>query len=121
MIRRPPRSTRTDTLFPDATLFRSHRLAGGDDLAAQFHVLLRVEAGLAGAGLAGLHDPVEMQVGELGAGDQRGHLLLLNHLPVDELLDVRMVDVADPHLRSEESRVGKECVSTCRSRWSTNT
>src|SRR3546814_16222474 len=23
MIRRPPRSTRTDTLFPDATLFRS--------------------------------------------------------------------------------------------------
>src|SRR3546814_8273296 len=28
MIRRPPRSTRTDTLFPDTTLFRSHQLAG---------------------------------------------------------------------------------------------
>src|SRR3546814_17191942 len=34
MIRRPPRSTRTDTLFPSTTLFRSadvadrHRLAG---------------------------------------------------------------------------------------------
>src|SRR3546814_6919683 len=27
MIRRPPRSTRTDTLFPDTTLFRS--VAGG--------------------------------------------------------------------------------------------
>src|SRR3546814_18755585 len=27
MIRRPPRSTRTDTLFPDATLFRSGRIA----------------------------------------------------------------------------------------------
>src|SRR3546814_21151614 len=25
MIRRPPRSTRTDTLFPDTTLFRSFR------------------------------------------------------------------------------------------------
>src|SRR3546814_17289677 len=25
MIRPPPRSTRTDTLFPDTTLFRSHR------------------------------------------------------------------------------------------------
>src|SRR3546814_3858529 len=25
MIRRPPRSTRTDTLFPDTTLFRSNR------------------------------------------------------------------------------------------------
>src|SRR3546814_18307053 len=34
MIRRPPRSTRTDTLFPYTTLFRSHRGrlggAGGD-------------------------------------------------------------------------------------------
>src|SRR3546814_4919002 len=31
MIRRPPRSTRTDTLFPYTTLFRSgdHREAGG--------------------------------------------------------------------------------------------
>src|SRR3546814_18385748 len=28
MIRRPPRATRTDTLFPDTTLFRS-----GDDVA----------------------------------------------------------------------------------------
>src|SRR3546814_17541933 len=30
MIRRPPRSTRTDTLFPDPTLFRSQ----GDRIAA---------------------------------------------------------------------------------------
>src|SRR3546814_5848757 len=29
MIRRPPRSTRTDTLFPYTTLFRSHILATG--------------------------------------------------------------------------------------------
>src|SRR3546814_10332594 len=28
MIRRPPRSTRTDTLFPSTTLFRSGRPAG---------------------------------------------------------------------------------------------
>src|SRR3546814_20255690 len=28
MIRRPPRSTRTDTLFPYTTLFRSKRLRG---------------------------------------------------------------------------------------------
>src|SRR3546814_15714600 len=31
MIRRPPRSTRTDTLFPYTTLFRSMVLAGGFD------------------------------------------------------------------------------------------
>src|SRR3546814_11654246 len=29
MIRRPPRSTRTDTLFPYTTLFRSLHLGGG--------------------------------------------------------------------------------------------
>src|SRR3546814_9447858 len=31
MIRRPPRSTRTDTLFPYTTLFRSHSEIGADD------------------------------------------------------------------------------------------
>src|SRR3546814_8680992 len=30
MIRRPPRSTRTDTLFPYTTLFRSQRLTQAD-------------------------------------------------------------------------------------------
>src|SRR3546814_7557928 len=29
MIRRPPRSTRTDTLFPDTTRFRSQAVAAG--------------------------------------------------------------------------------------------
>src|SRR3546814_5327119 len=38
MIRRPPRSTRTDTLFPYTTLFRSHatgdaRIDGGASIA----------------------------------------------------------------------------------------
>src|SRR3546814_5963145 len=31
---------------------------------------------------------------------------------------VALDKVADPKLRSEERRVGKECSSTCRSRWS---
>src|SRR3546814_6754279 len=31
MIRRPPRSTRTDTLFPYTTLFRSERRGDEDD------------------------------------------------------------------------------------------
>src|SRR3546814_18929982 len=30
MIRRPPRSTRTDTLFPYTTLFRSENIGQGD-------------------------------------------------------------------------------------------
>src|SRR3546814_3138918 len=39
MIRRPPRSTRTDTLFPYTTLFRSGgiHLAGGNIIDARIH------------------------------------------------------------------------------------
>src|SRR3546814_5640333 len=44
MIRRPPRSTRTDTLFPYTTLFRSQfsrRDGGGGDRRLAGHRLLR--------------------------------------------------------------------------------
>src|SRR3546814_14627466 len=54
--------------------------------------------------------PVAHEAGELQDGQMLGHR---------RLRDARMVG-QDPHglLRSEERRVGKECVSTCRSRWS---
>src|SRR3546814_16500761 len=43
MIRRPPKSTRTDTLFPYTTLFRSlHRRAGAARCGAREHHPLRV-------------------------------------------------------------------------------
>src|SRR3546814_1083154 len=49
MIRRPPRSTRTDTLFPYTTLFRSTELGGGfeivDDLGDDPAPVDRVDAG----------------------------------------------------------------------------
>src|SRR3546814_19726396 len=109
MIRRTPRSTRTDTLFPYTTLFRSalarqpaevanarqrdrhqaiqelvHPLAAQGDLAAHRHAFAKLE---------GRHRHLGLGDNRLLAGDQR-------HLA-----------------RSEERRVGKECVSTCRSRW----
>src|SRR3546814_17900128 len=37
MIRRPPRSTRTDTLFPYTTLFRSLRQPDGHQVARLLH------------------------------------------------------------------------------------
>src|SRR3546814_8600875 len=50
MIRRPPRSTRTDTLFPYTTLFRSDRPgADGADLAAD-RLQLRLPGPAPGAG-----------------------------------------------------------------------
>src|SRR3546814_20623292 len=54
---------------------------------------------------------------EGSAGDQPAHLRqLLALLPVRNGPDVLRVRRGAP--RSEERRVGKECVSTCRSRWS---
>src|SRR3546814_2796674 len=60
MIRRPPRSTRTDTLFPYTTLFRSHEMRLprfaidlADDIAAlvvrefEFGVLAQEDVGAA--------------------------------------------------------------------------
>src|SRR3546814_5904489 len=44
MIRRPPRSTRTDTLFPYTTLFRSPRQRGKSRVV-ESHRLRRAEAG----------------------------------------------------------------------------
>src|SRR3546814_18377048 len=39
-------------------------------------------------------------------------------LGTDPELDIAVLKVEPKDLRSEERRVGKECVSTCRSRWS---
>src|SRR3546814_8902052 len=60
MIRRPPRSTRTDTLFPYTTLFRSVRVRG-DPLAAR---------------MGDLHDRAQLllgQFGRAGFGADRQH------------------------------------------------
>src|SRR3546814_907700 len=55
MIRRPPRSTRTDTLFPYTTLFR----AGVDDPAALLAPLIRAALGNSLVhGFAGLSGPL---------------------------------------------------------------
>src|SRR3546814_8676122 len=67
MIPRPPRSTRTDTLFPYTTLFRS--------LATERRVVDRQDAGAAaGQTVAGLH-AVEVEAAALVAarGRQVGH------------------------------------------------
>src|SRR3546814_12032057 len=57
MIRRPPRSTRTDTLFPSTTLFRSkfRRGRSGGRLVATAHIGRRhAEPAGKGAGEAGI-------------------------------------------------------------------
>src|SRR3546814_5456321 len=71
MIRRPPRSTRTDTLFPYTTLFRSAALPRPERVAEGEHVRVGAHAGVAeqvpGAsdGVAGLEDRIR-RPGRLG-------------------------------------------------------
>src|SRR3546814_17608658 len=67
MIRRPPGSTRTDTLFPDTTLFRSTRISralGGDAVAwgMAIAMLLTMPFGMASAGAA-LFAPTILLIG----------------------------------------------------------
>src|SRR3546814_19571765 len=99
MIRRPPRSTRTDTLFPYTTLFRS---------AIAVSPLIR---------------EISERRLRLGQGQRARHAFGFLDLHIG--MRFRPFVHAQPAgemegrcVRSEESRVGKECVSTCRSRWS---
>ena len=74
--------------------------ARGLDGLLQGRVLLGVVAIVAGAFAihAGLHHGLHGLLDDLGAGDERGDLLLLLHLPVDIGLDIRMVGVDHHHL-----------------------
>src|SRR3546814_16401638 len=100
MIRRPPRSTRTDTLFPYTTLFRSIAANG----------LQRLNHGLR------YHD---RNLPPCKVSWQNEFRLRFALSPVQPGQIASMcADVGLRVLRSEERRVGKECVSTCRSRWS---
>src|SRR3546814_16512939 len=121
MIRRPPRSTRTDTLFPYTTLFRSSRLEEVRAALAERTVPALVERGQRG-------QKHVAQIGERGldlVGDvelfapQHARLPQKRDLARDRLVDIVAVGRrGEPAIRSEERRVGKECGSTCRSRWS---
>src|SRR3546814_13003260 len=62
-----------------------------------------------------IHRLVRDQGAEVVGADEDQALLLQQVAQSDQLVKVRP-DRTPP--RSEERRVGKECVSTCRSRWS---
>src|SRR3546814_16888115 len=102
MIRRPPRSTRTDTLFPYTTLFRSPRIA---------HAAFDPDA----LGLVIL-EHLHVEAAEADHGIARGRSGQLDHAPHPFI--VRFPTPFGASFRSEARRVGNECVSTCRSRWS---
>src|SRR3546814_14803664 len=124
MSRRPPRSTRTDTLFPYTTLFRSARhidpeywigFAGLSPLAWLW--MGSAVAAAIGRRLAG--DANRTADGTLGIEAIVMIRRLFAFVLLCWLLGFAWFSLLLPQpFRSEERRVGKECVSTCRSRWS---
>src|SRR3546814_12099952 len=101
MIRRPPRSTRTDTLFPYTTLFRSCEPNGA----------LRPRSGDAGQSL---REYLGLAIRRPAAKAPRREPHSHNPPMPGQLGELALVMA----VRSEARRVGKECVSTGRSRWS---
>src|SRR3546814_21100146 len=117
MIRRPTRSTRTDTPFPYTTLFRSALVEGQlidvDQVGpvhrvgpAKIFVMAEEGIGRSGEVRAGEIPPFARVDDQFVPGDPAGP---------------RLVRVGEEPRRavgrSEERRVGNECVSTGSSQW----
>src|SRR3546814_14298605 len=123
MLRRPPRSTRTDTLFPYTTLFRSK-------VAPPFRYRAFVPLAILSAiclvpidGRCDLLPMTRMPALFIGHGSPMNTLEVNGYTRAWRRLGAalqrpRALLVVSAHwFRSEERRVGNECVSPCRSRW----
>src|SRR3546814_18517738 len=110
MIRRPPRSTPTDTLFPYTTLFRSEASRDGTN-----------DEGVARYTIPVGEYRIQVRPDGISAPDQ-----FIDGVTVEagktttKRLELPSGTVRIQVTRSEERRGGTECVSTCRFRWSRN-
>src|SRR3546814_12277297 len=112
MIRRPPRSTRTDTLFPYTTLFRS---AIGGSLGC------RQKARRAGQAVRLHHAAQEIAEGVRqrpgGVAEAAGGDPAVRPLPAEGPVDLAPPRLAVALAISADRRVGIESDSTCSTRW----
>src|SRR3546814_16707765 len=129
MIRRPPRSTRTDTLFPYTTLFQSLCLrllladAFGDPPIQLRAAKAPGSPKLERRNLAFLGKAIDRPFPGFEVGRdllQREDLALDFSHPETIRSGLSLIPLANfrQFYRSEARRLGKECVSTCSSRWS---
>src|SRR3546814_20101821 len=127
MIRRPPRSTRTDTLFPYTTLFRSPGsvLSLSPSSPAFFSLGTPRQATLTlipppwqpsnkVRSSKPIGRPTEQSYGPRWSTAR----LSIFHPQLSPATDPNAFHSVNARLaRSEERRVGKECVRRCRYRW----
>src|SRR3546814_12648886 len=122
MIRRPPRSTRTDTLFPYPTLFRSVAQSRVDVEQARGRGAEPVMLA-AGIEFRKLLADERFEDAETGAraeiGGARNRVDALAFVTGKISQDRDRVDDGS-YGRSEERRVGTECGRTCRFVWLPN-
>src|SRR3546814_17388829 len=110
MIPRPPKTNSTDPLFPYTTLFRSE--------SGQLDQAMR-RRGDEGRRMGALVDDLLLLARLDEERTVEHEPVRLDQLAADAVADAHAVEPDRPvelDLRSEERRVGKECVSTCRSR-----
>src|SRR3546814_15342052 len=135
LIRRPPRSTRTDTLFPYTTLFRARLQIEGDHILAllaelgdaKVHLIARLEEdhrrllpladARRGAGDQQIARMERDEAADIGDAfrDRENHRPGVAGLPplaVDVEEHVQRLAVTDLSGRSEGHRVGQTCDST---------
>src|SRR3546814_3076308 len=103
MLRRPPRSTRTDTLFPYTTLFRSHDkgLSGHSDADVVLHALTDALLGTIAAGDIGTHFPPSDPQWKGAASDQ-----FLDHAAALIAERGGIVDFVDLTVMCEAPKIG---------------
>src|SRR3546814_11912929 len=135
MILLPPRSTRTDTLFPYTTLFRSpsYFAYGKYNLLGKFigsREFIRLEGRYLRYRTLDISKCFYNVYSHTITWAVKDKLLAKEfksaysfEAQFDKLMQRANYNetngiVVGPDFRSEERRVGKECVSTCTSRWS---
>src|SRR3546814_16743673 len=112
MIRRPPRSTRTDTLFPYTTLFRSR--------LSQQPPVCKISTCIGRRGLIELfatRNTHRLQEVLVYLWEGAPSLILAQPIKINHAQIAPARSQIATISRSEARRVGKACVSTCRSRW----
>src|SRR3546814_16659076 len=96
---------------------RTERLEGSGSGAIQV-LLESADVDLDSDGCVATIEPVPTVRPVEWRGERARRLALLAFDPVAGVFILGRIDAFAVHVRSEERRVGKECVSTCRSRWS---
>src|SRR3546814_4488620 len=94
MIRRPPRSTRTDTLCPDTTLFRSGS-ANLDEAAGPRNAVAQISALVLRSELAGLSRELPLlEVESTGAADNTSQAITRSEEHTSELQSLMRISYA---------------------------